>query len=177
MKKVKLETRLENAVNAFFKDEHQFKNTQLSYFAETELLANERTKTFTEKADSFISPLKYIFFFLPGSFALYFFTLLNTYFFSYFGFDSVSIGIFLGMCLYMLAFGFMTLVGIGSIKEIKNLVVPFTIICFAAIFGIITLLLPIDEKTKENICFYYSAFLFPVALIIANLVKNWVNEK
>ena len=71
----------------------------------------------------------------------------------------------------------MTLAGIASVKEVKNLVVPFSIMSVAAIFATIVSLLPLPSEIKEHICFYYSAFLFPVALIIANLAKNWVNEK
>jgi hypothetical protein len=173
MKKIKLENRIENAVNAFFEDENLHENTQLSYFADTALLANEQPKSFTQKADSVITTLKYIFFFLPGSFALYFFTLLV----AYFPLGEASAGMLLAMALYLGAGSFMTLVGIGSVKEVKNLVVPFSIMFFATIFATIVSLLPLPTEIKEHICFYYSALLFPVALIIANLAKNWVNEK
>jgi hypothetical protein len=173
MKKTKTKERFENAVNAFFENEEQFENTQLAYMDNSALLPSEAEKSFTESIDSTINLLKQIFFFIPGAFLLYFMTLLI----AFFPMPSSSFQILLGLLPYLTAAIFMTFAGVGSLKEIKNLIVPFTIISFAAIFATLVSLLPLTEEVKGNICFYYSAYLFPVALIIANLAKTWVKNE
>ena len=72
MKKVKLETRLEKAVNAFFENDEQFENTQLVFDRNSALLPTKKVKSFAEKADTFINIFKQIFIFLPSAFFLYF---------------------------------------------------------------------------------------------------------
>ena len=173
MKKIKLETRLENAVNAFFENEEQFENSQLTFNHNSALFPNEKAKTLTEKAETFVNIAKQIFIFVPSAFFLYFMTLMFAYFPLYY----LSFEMMIGMFIWLAAGSFMTLAGIGSVKELKNLIVPATIISFAAIFGAAVSFLPLPREIKESICFYYSIYLFPIALILAGLAKNWVSQK
>ena len=173
MKKIKLETRLENAVTAFFENEEQFENSQLTFNHNSTLFPNEKVKTFTEKAETFVNIFKQIFIFLPSAFFLYFMTLMFAYFPLYYA----SFEMIIVMFIWLLVVSFMTIAGIGSVKELKNLIVPATIISFASIFATIVSFLPLPGEFKVSICFYYSVYLFPIALILAGLAKNWVNRK
>ena len=173
MKKVKLETRIENAVNAFFENEQQFENSQLVFDHNSKISPNEKAKSFSEKVEPFVNVFKQIFIFLPSAFFLYFISLMMAYFPLYY----VSARMLIAMFIWLLVVSFMAIAGIGSVKELKNLIVPATIISFAAIFATIVSFLPLPRDVKENICFYYSIYLFPIALILAGLAKNWINIK
>jgi hypothetical protein len=174
MKETKIKERFGNAIDAFFNDEKLSENASLSVacnrasfnLGESEaLLSISKHKLITKI-------LRQIFLFLPGAFFLYMVPLSFVYFSSLF---NIGLNGYLGFMFWLLAGSFLTLVGIGSLKETKNLIVPVSIISFSLILGILFLLFP--EPLRGSISGFYSIYLFPAALMLAGLAKTWVNEK
>jgi hypothetical protein len=165
MRKTKIEQRVENAFNAFFENDEQdvFENS-LSFTPDAALLKPETAANFNEKGDRLLKILKRTFVFLPGVLYLFFGT------FSILAFD------FLWNPLIILAVfligSFMTIFGIGSLKNPKHLVIPLSIIAVAvAAFG--------TFSTFGNLkyVFEYGIYFFPLALIAPFLAKSWVDGR
>ncbi len=71
MRKVKLDTKSEKSADAFV-DENLDENAALSSVNSAEILELEKENSFTGVHKSFITLLKQIFIFLPGTFLLFF---------------------------------------------------------------------------------------------------------
>ena len=162
MGKIKLDDRIENAVNAFFEAEPDRWNFPLIYTGyEARMVADE--STFFEKAEKWTGVLRELFMFGPGTFCLFYMTLMVIYFYP-------TIGIsFQGLFMTVSA-AFLTYAGSGSIKEKKNLAVPGTVIAMAAAVAFVSSLFP-----ASDIYFWYSIYLFPIVLVAAKLVQGWVS--
>jgi hypothetical protein len=169
MKRTTIERRVKNSVTAFFATEEENLNgSQLSFADECSLLSPGPATGFNEKGDTFLKILKQIFLFLPGAFFLYygstfflyacFITKLNM-----FGFGSGLVGLAVS--------SFMTVFGIGSIKNFKHLTIPASICAVSFLVFILSLLLS-SEATQVKFLFEYSVYLFPLVLITAYSVKK-----
>lgn len=167
MSKIKLDDRIESAMNAFFETEPDRSQFALTYTGnDTALVADKAT--FAEKADKWIGILREIFMFGPGTFILFYMTLTVIFFYptvgiSFQGFMTFFFGLFL------------TYAGSGSIKNIKNLAVPATVIAMAVAVVLFSSLFV--GKEKSDLYFWYSIYLLPNVLIAAKLVQGWVSDK
>lgn len=190
MKKVKIKERFEKAVEAFFENEEQFENSQIVLNnTGSALLADQPERETAEKADSIISFVKLVFLFVPGAFFLYRFLMIFVFYTMYQGIefrsnlglhdllffkfflDNPVSGIF-----FVLAGIFMTFIGIGSLRETKNLVVPGVIISFSLLLGLL-FSWGLTEPLRGMVVMYYSVYLFPIILIVAGFIKrDWVNK-
>jgi len=168
MKKIKIEERLENAVNAFFETGDDKGANALAFTGNSAVLRNEEQTTFTEKAGFWMNIARQMLLFLPGAFLLYFATLSSVFFFPQSGFT-------FQMLFWFLTGGFLCSVGLGSLRNTKNLLVPFLIIIFAAVLGILSSMFPRETQIALN--FEYSIYLFPVVLIISKLLHSWIDDK
>ena len=164
MRKTKFEDRIDNAVNAFFDAEPDRSRLAMTYTGyDASLVADERP--FTVKADKWLNILREIFMFGPGTFALFYLTV--TYAFNFPG---------VGTNLYTYVFAiFLTYAGSGSIRNLRNLAVPASIIALAfAIVSISTMVLGHDVAADY---FWNSIYLLPFVLVVAKLVQSWVGDK
>lgn len=164
MNRINIDERIENAMNAFFKTEPDRSHFELIYTGgKTALLADETT--FTEKADKWIAIWRELFMFGPGTFTLFYMTLTPVFYYP---------GVGPRFYAYFLAI-FLTYAGSGSIKNLKNLAVPGTVIVLAiAAVSISTLLLGREMADRH---FWDSIYLLPAVLIVAKLVQEWVSGK
>ncbi len=165
MKKTKIEQRLENAFNDFFDNdiEHCGENS-LSLSSDSALLKQETAERFNSKGNDLIKILKQVFIFLPGALYLFFGT------FQIFSFDffwnpqSVVVIFLIG--------SFMTIFGLGSLKNPKHLVIPLSIIAVGiAAFELFSTI------GSLKYVFQYGIYFFPLALILPFLAKGWVDRK
>ncbi|MGI8466831.1 MAG: hypothetical protein ACR2N3_00055 [Pyrinomonadaceae bacterium] len=170
MKKTKIEQRIENAVNAFFDDGNLTENNSLVYSNDVSLLQSDTLKVFTEKADVFVKFLKQVFLFFPGTFVLFNLSLF---------FTTVTLNPATAQWAYpnrlvfaLLTSAFMTMFGLGNIKNIKHLIIPASVVLFAFISGVIISCSSNSLKILDN----YAIYLFPLALIIPFLAKSWVDK-
>lgn len=168
MKKVKIEERLENAMNAFF-DAGDDKNAAALVFADgSAALQNVEHSNFSEKAGFWTSIIRQAVLFLPGAFLLYFATLSTIFFFPTFG-------ITFQMLFWLFSGGFLCSVGLGSLKNTKNLLIPFSIVLFSAVAAILFALFP--NNVQPTLYFGYSIYLFPLVLIGSKLLKDSIDDK
>lgn len=166
MNKIKIDERIENAMNAFFETEPDRSQFAMTYTGETAVAADQIP--FTEKAAKWSGILREIFMFGPGTFALFYMTLTVIFFYP-------TVGIsFQGFFMFISA-AFLTYAGSGSIKKLKNLAVPGTVIAIALAVVIISSFFP--GKELADIYFWYSIYLFPNVLIAAKLVQIWLSDK
>ena len=164
MKKIKVDERIEKAINAFFETEPDRSHFELTYTGgKTALVADERT--FTEKADQWSGILRELFMFGPGTFVLFYMTLTSVFYYP-------SVGNSLPK--YLMAI-FVTYAGSGSIKEFKNLVVPGTVIALALAVAFFSSL--VLGRALADRYFWDSIYLLPVVLVVAKLVQGWVADK
>lgn len=177
MKKTKLERRVNNAVEAFFRtEEDNSDGGRLSFVGESSLLREQAREQavadFDKKGDALLKILRQIFLFLPGALFLYFISMFFLYAcfvtkLDMFGFGPGLIGLVVS--------SFMTVLGIGSIKNLKYLTIPASICACSLLVFMLSLLLP-SEGTRVKFLFEYSVYLFPVVLITAFSVKRWVEK-
>jgi hypothetical protein len=156
----KIDERFEKAVNAFF--EPVTDDAALAKRYGTDEIAVIESEPISQTADRWLTIARQVFLFVPGAFLLYFSVLSTIFFFP-------QMGLTLQMVLMMLSGAFLTLAGVGDIRNTKNLTVPATIAGFGAAFAIIASLFPLPSQA--DLYFWYSIYLFPIALIIAAAIK------
>ncbi|HQU93726.1 MAG TPA: hypothetical protein PLK77_15590 [Pyrinomonadaceae bacterium] len=167
MSKTKLDARLENALNAFFETEPEPNRFELAYCDQPTAIASTGA-TFSEKANKWSGILRELLMFGPGTFALFYMTLAAAFFFP-------AIGLSFQGLFMLLSAAFLTYAGSGSLKSIKNLTVPLTVIVMA--LAVVSFSLLFFGRQDAGIYFWYSIYLFPLVLIAAKLVQNWVADK
>ncbi len=164
MKKTKIKDRFENAVNAFFAEDERLDQNSLMSAADSRLFKQETALRMSEKGDILVKILKRTFLFLPGAFYLFFGTL------SVFAFDVIQIQPLAILPIFLIG-GFMTIFGIGNIKNPKHLAIPLSIsaigIAAYAVFSILG---------GEKAVFHYGIYFFPLALIVPFLAKGLVDK-
>lgn len=166
MKKVKFEERLQNAANAFFAADANENANDLVFVNSSAFLQNAEIVCFTEKVKVWLNIARQIFLFLPGAFILYFSTLSSLFFSSSLGFTSE-------MLFFLLSGSFLCLVGLGSIRNVKNLLIPVSIISFSVIAAILIGFFAVQPPPF----FEYSIYLFPFVLMISKLVQSWIEDE
>ena len=164
MKKTKLKHRIDNAVNAFFDNNREiYVENNLTFASDSALLKQETAARFNEKADVLVKILKRTFLFLPGAFYL-FYGMLLVFTFDFFWNPLTVITVFL-------VGGFMTIFGIGNLKNPKHLVIPLSICAVGvAVFALFSVF------GNAKFVFEYGTYFFPLALIAPFLVKNLVDK-
>ncbi|HLA96641.1 MAG TPA: hypothetical protein VK612_13035 [Pyrinomonadaceae bacterium] len=162
MNKVKLDERFENALNAFFDIESDYGETAVARSRQNDLILAQ-DETFGEKADKISSIVREVVLFGPGTFLLYYMTLSLAFFYP-------TLGITLEGLFMFLSGIFMVYAGSGSLNKTKNLAVPSSIVGLAAIIALFASLF--TPTLQPDLYFWYSIYLFPVALIVARLVRN-----
>ncbi len=166
MKRTKFKQRIDNAVNAFFDDEPQdLGENGLSFARSFALLKPEPAAQFNEKGDRLMKILKRTFLFLPGAFYL-FFSVLMIFSFEFF-WDKPF-----GILAAFLIGSFMTIFGLGSLKNPKHLVIPLSIVAVGiAAFSLFSMFGGIKYV------FAYGIYFFPFALIAPFLAKSLVDSQ
>lgn len=167
MNKIKLDDRIENAMNAFFQTEPAQGSLAMKYGVHDDLVIPVQP-AFSEKAGKWSGRLRELLLFGPGTLFLYFITLAMIFFYTEFGIP------FYG--LFMLAnAAFITYAGAGDIRNTKNLAVPATVIAGAALVSVIRSIFPVPEYLTPYVS--WAIYSFPFVLIAAKLVQMWVAEK
>ena len=164
MKKTKIKHRIKNAANAFFENEREsFGEESLSFAPDSALLKQETVERINEKGDALVKILKRTFLFLPGALYLFFGTLL-IFSFDFFWNPLTFLTIFL-------IGSFMTIFGLGSLKNPKHLVIPLSIV----VVGIAAFELFSTIGSLQYV-FEYGIYFFPLALILPFLAKSLVDK-
>ena len=164
MKKTKLKHRIENAANAFFENDHEnYVENNLTFAGDSALLKQETAERFNEKGDVLVKILKRTFLFLPGAFYL-FFGMLSVFAFDFF-WNPLSV-----LTIFLIG-SFMTIFGIGNLKNPKHLAIPLSI-CAVGIAAFAVFSLFGNLKSV----FQYGIYFFPLALIAPFLAKSLVDK-
>jgi len=186
MRKVKLDMKSEKSTDAFV-DENLDENAALSSVNNAEILELEKESSFTGEYKSFITLLKQIFIFLPGTFLLFFtsfgaaiiFMEIVVYRRAFetlpddfpFQFALIGLIIFLGTL--------MTWFGLGDIKNRKHFAIPASLMVTGAMIGVIVKatasVFDLADKMLDD--FGYLIYLLPLALIVPILAKSIVERK
>lgn len=161
MKKTKLKQRINNAVNAFFdNNQEKYRENNLVFANDSGLLKQETDARFDEKGDILVKILKHTFIFLPGALYLFFGAMFG---FSFEFFWENPLTIF----VVFLIGSFMTIFGIGNIKNPKHLAIPISIIAVG-----ITAFSLFSMFGKLKYIFEYGIYFFPLALVVPVLAKS-----
>jgi hypothetical protein len=187
MRKVKLDTKSEKSANAFSGNENSDQNTALSSAHSAKILELEKENSFTGEHKSFITLLKQVFLFLPGTFLLFFMSFGAAIIFMEivvyrrafetlpddfpFQFALIGLIIFLGTL--------MTWFGLGDIKNRKHFAIPASLIVTGAFIGAVikatASVFDLADKMLDD--FSYLIYLLPFALIVPVLAKGVVDWK
>ena len=117
-----------------------------------------------EKGDALVTMLKKVFIFFPGVLYLFFITI------SIFTFDFVWNEPFSILLAFVIG-GFMTIFGIGDLKNPKHLAIPLSIVSIGiAAFSLFSMLGSVGSIFK------YGIYFFPLALIVPFLAKSFVDK-
>lgn len=174
MKKTKIEQRVENAVNAFFDDE-SFAENKLGFVNDSALLKQETHANFSEKADVCVKIIKQIFLFFPGTFVLFNLSLILAVFIL-----SPPLNTFVlypgKLTIALLVSAFMTMFGLGNVKNAKHLIIPASIVLFAFVSGSLIALFG-GGGMNFNFLDIYAMYLLPLALIVPILAKGWADRR
>lgn len=164
MKKTKIEQRINNAINAFFvNNQENIDENSLTLVNDSAIIKQEAATKLSEKGDLLIKTLKRAFLFLPGVLYLFFGT------FTIFSVDLLWNPL---SVLIMFSIGsFLTIFGIGKLKNPKHLAIPLSIVAVAlAAFGLCSWL------GNLRYVYEYGIYFFPLALIAPFLAKSLVDK-
>lgn len=165
MKKTTLKQRINNAANAFFEnDQAKYEETSLILANDSGLLKPESTTGLNSKGDSVVKMLKRTFIFLPGAVYLFFAAMFG---FSY----QIFLEKPLTMLMVFLIGSFMTIFGIGDLKNPKHLAIPLSIVTVG-----ITAFLLFSTFGQLRYIADYGIYFFPIALIAPFLAKDLVDK-
>ncbi|MGI8556105.1 MAG: hypothetical protein ACR2LT_07095 [Pyrinomonadaceae bacterium] len=172
MKKTKIKDRIENAVDAFFDDKNLVENNSLIYSGGADSVQKNLSEVFVEKADILLKILKRVFLFFPGTFVLYNLVLLFTVFNVNPPIGSPALGYPNRLAIALLVSAFMTIFGLGNIRNWKHLIIPASIVLSAFISGVILSFLPDVIKNIDT----YAIYSLPMALIMPILAKGLIDR-
>ena len=165
MKKTKFKQRIKNAATAFFDNEQEkYGENGLSFVGESGLLKQETAARFNEKGDVLVKILKQAFIFFPGVFYLFFGTLM-VFSFEFLWSNPLAI-----LAAFLIG-SFMTIFGIGNVKNPKHLVIPLSIVAVG-----ITAFSSFTMFGKLMYIFEYGIYFFPLALIVPFLAKSLADK-
>lgn len=165
MKKTKIKQRFKNAANAFFENgEEKYGENSLSFTGDSGLLKQEKAAPFSKKGDVLVKILKRTFLFLPGVFYLFFGTM------SVFTFELIRENPLAVLAAFLIG-SFMTIFGIGNLRNPKHLAIPLSIVTVGiAAFSFFSML------GKSKYVFEYGIYFFPLALIVPFLAKEFADR-
>lgn len=159
---------MENAAHAFFETGDAANSGALACAADSSVLPGETETSFTAKAEFWVNIARQAFLFLPGAFLLYYAALASVFFYPTFGLNS--------RMLFAIAAGaFLCAVGLGSLKETKNLLVPAAIAAFGVAAALVFALFP--SAVQPALFFEHSIYLFPFVLIFSRLLKHRIDDE
>lgn len=162
MKKTRLKERLNNAIDAFWQDGENIENELVPQnFGET-LLLNE-DKDLSNNFRKIFRFLKQILLFLPGTFFTFYLWMGVTIF----GFPRGKSFLFL---LVLIVSPLSMVIGLGSIKKIKDWIMPLSVAILGVIIGFLSAGFDFIRDFENAVLF------FPLALIVAVLSKNLVDS-
>ena len=167
MNKTKLDDRIENVLNTFFEPRPEPDELALRYEGNAAILMSDEIP-FTEKAEKWTNIVRQALLFVPGAFLLYYMTLSMIFFYP-------ELGVPLQGTLMLLSGAFMCFAGSGSLKNTKNLIIPASITATAIFTALIASLF--TGSLQSDMYFWYSIYLFPVALILSKVFQMFINEK
>jgi hypothetical protein len=164
MKKTKIEQRIHNAINAFFANtEENTDENSLTLTNDSAILKPETAIKLNEKGDALVKILKQVFLFFPGALYLFFGT-----------FQILAFAFFwnpFSIIAFFLIGSFLTIFGIGNLKNPKHLVIPLYIVAVA-----IVAFLFFSTIGGLKSVFEYGIYFFPLALIAPLLAKGWIDK-
>ncbi len=163
MDKLKLDERVENALNAFFNIPSTNDTQALVYKFEPHCLDVVEPPSFSERADRLSNVARQAFLFLPGTILLYLATLAVIFFYPSNGFS-------FGGAFWLIAAAFLCQAGAGTLLNSRNLRIPLSIVVFSVSVSVVFDFFPADMKS--DLYFYYSMYFFPVVLVISNLLRD-----
>jgi hypothetical protein len=187
MRKVKLDVKSEKSSDAFFACENPDKNKALIFASSSEMSGINKDEGFADEHRPFVSILKQLFLFLPGTFLLFFMS---------FGAAIIAMEIvvfrrpletlpddfpfqFALIGLIIVLGTLMTWFGLGDIKNRKHFAIPASLMITGALIGTIVKatasLSDLADRMLDN--FSYLIYLLPLALIIPILAKGIVDRK
>jgi hypothetical protein len=187
MRKVKLNTKSEKSANASFDSENPDENEALSFAGSAKMSRIKQDEGFADEHRPFVSILKQVFLFLPGTFLLFFISfgaaIIAMEIIVYrrpfetlpddFPFQLALIG------LIVILGTFMTWFGLGDIKNRKHFAIPASLMITGAIIGAVVKATASISDLADRMLddFSYLIYLLPLALIIPILAKSIVNRK
>lgn len=165
MKKPKIKQRVKNSVNAFFDNgREKYGENSLSFVNHSDLLNRDTISTLHAKGDSLVKILKQTLIFLPGVLYLFFGTMFSLWY-EFFRQDRLTV-----LVVFLIG-SFMTIFGIGNLKNPKHLVIPLSIIAVGlTVFSLFLML------GKLKYIFKYGIYIFPLALIVPFIAKDLVDK-
>ena len=187
MKKAKLDTKSEKSADPSFVSENPDENEALSLTGSAKMAEIKKDEGLADERKSFVTLLKQVLLFLPGTFLLFFMS---------FGVGIIFMEIvvyrrafetlpddypfqFALMGLIVLLGTLMTWFGLGDIKNRKHFAIPASLMVSGAVIGafIKTLSKIWDIADRMLDDFSYLIYLLPLALIIPILAKSIVDRK
>jgi uncharacterized membrane-anchored protein len=157
--------------------EEKFADLFTPNFGNEELILRENTGVLTldylEKSngDMWISLLKQVFLFFPGTLLLF---MTSGFIFDAYFSGIIDFMFVIGGLPWILMYSFMMIFGIGDIKNPKHLAIPLSVVSVSLLIFLISTFLP--DSLHNKFLYEYSIYLFPIALILPNFVKNVIEE-
>jgi hypothetical protein len=172
MKKIKVEEKVENGVEAFFDHE----KPEDSYLTACQTSSSaEKAPYFSKTTRSVFNVLRQIFLFLPGTFFLYFASVLLTFVLLSGYFQEDIEFLLIGTAVFSISV-LLTVLGLGDARKPKYFAIPLSTIIVGALVGILGVLL-FDGGIKLRVFLLNSVpYYVPLAFIAPVLVKGWLDK-
>lgn len=184
MKGVKTDERFERVVNASFDNEKSSENNSLSFTQDEKGLFK---KEFSKSSSPFlfvIKLLKQLVFFLPGTLILFSVSMMLTLLVLAGPPPGTTVHVsndfFIPITLSFLIPASLVWFGLGDVRRPKHLAIPVSVIITGIIIGAILSGVAILFPQLHGEIFFtnkLSFYFLPIALVVPNLVKGWVDRK
>ena len=187
MGKAKLDTKSEKSADPPFVGEHPGESEALSFTGSAKMSEINKDEALADEPKPYVTLLKQLFLFLPGTFLLFFMS---------FGVGIIFMEIvvyrrplatlpddypfqFALMGLIVLLGTLMTWLGLGDIKNRKHFAIPASLMVTGAIIGAVVKATARISEVADRMLddFSHLIYLLPLALIIPVLAKSIVDRK
>lgn len=179
MKKTKIKERFENAVEAFFDNDKLPEETSMTSAQNSAIFQDVSEESFSTKSKNLKNILKQIFIFFPGTFILFGLSMMLVYVSIIHPYNTVRLEKPIQLLFILTTTFFMTWLGLGNIRKLKEIAIPMSVVGIGALIGAISGIASIIDLSLIHKILSdsgYPLYFLPFGLIAPLITKMWIEK-
>lgn len=174
MNEIKLEEKFDNATDKFFNEnlfEGDYTNTQLTQFQSEIALENIPSINSEEYLDKLLTAIKFAFLYIPGTMAI---NMVGMFAYVLILYSESMPNFFAELSGFTLIGTFLTMLGIGKLKDLNYLKVPAVVFAASVLYSIIHAIFAMF--LGDGIFGFFFLTSFPIVALVGYLVKKVLDK-